>query len=286
MAWRLELAAADDPYYDYCLWQYAPAAPPEGKLRSANLLYSSFAVAGMPDRAGELVQAIRGAVGAFNTVWGIKWLEGQLRWELYFYDYRRRARERSATRTLAALRPFVPCAVVPNERLDYFMFSLDLSCELLAGAATLDQIHLYIGNPGSAVSSGMCYSVSRQRTRLENFYFFFDARQLDQIAGKISSSAFFDASSADLEQLLWPQMRGCRVIVVANKQHNDAIYFSRISIDQLLYFLRRMEYPASHLAFVEANRPRLDHLLYDVGIDYRMEGGRLCLLKSGYYGIF
>ena len=31
---------------------------------------------------------------------------------------------------------------------------------------------------------------------------------------------------------------------------------------------------------------RLDHMLYDVGFDYRMEGGRLNILKSAYYGVF
>ncbi len=39
-------------------------------------------------------------------------------------------------------------------------------------------------------------------------------------------------------------------------------------------------------AFLVENRSRLDHLLYDVGIDYRMEGDELKILKSGYYGFF
>jgi hypothetical protein len=102
----------------------------------------------------------------------------------------------------------------------------------------------------------------------------------------VASSAFIDMTAVDMDRLLWPELRDCRVIVVANKQQNDALYFSRINIDQLIFFLRRMEYPAPHIAFVEANRDRLDHLLYDVGIDYRMESGELRLLKSGYYGIF
>jgi hypothetical protein len=37
---------------------------------------------------------------------------------------------------------------------------------------------------------------------------------------------------------------------------------------------------------VEENRGKLDHLYYDVGFDYKMEGNELVLLKSGYYGIF
>lgn len=283
---RTEMTAPDDLYYDYCLWPYKPVASPENKLRSVNLLYHSFGLARVPDSAYGLVEAIRGEIGMFNTVWGIKQIGDELRCEFYFYDYRRRARERSITRVLRAIRPFIPCAVTVNEGLNYFMFSLDVNNDLLGGTKDLEEIHMYIGNPGSTVSSGICYSVTADRTKLENFYFFFDAKQLDEIAGKINSSVFFDMTVMDINRLLWPEMRGCKVIVVANKQQNDALYFSRINIDQLLFFLNKMKYPSPLIAFVESHRGRLDHLLYDVGFDYRLEGQDLIVLKSGYYGIF
>jgi hypothetical protein len=283
----LEYTEADDRFYDYCLWQYGAVAPTEGKLRSANLLYHTFELAGAPDSAYSLVRSLREGIGMFNTVWGVKQVEGRLRWELYFYDYRKRARERSVSRVLHAIRPFIPCDVAANENLSYFMFSLDLNNDLLSGARGLDEIHMYIGNTGSTVSSGICYSLTSRGTQLENFYFFFDAKtEGSKIESKVASSAFVDMTAVDMDRLLWQELRDCRVIVVANKQQNDALYFSRINIDQLIFFLRRMEYPAPHIAFVEANRDRLDHLLYDVGIDYRMENGELRLLKSGYYGIF
>jgi hypothetical protein len=81
-------------------------------------------------------------------------------------------------------------------------------------------------------------------------------------------------------------MRTAQVIVVSNKQENDAVYFSRINVDQLIFFLRRMGYPREIISFVVRNRSKLDHLLYDAGFDYRMEGKDLRILKSGYYGIF
>jgi hypothetical protein len=283
----LEYTEADDRFYDYCLWQYGPVAPTEGKLRSANLLYHTFELAGAPGSAYSLVRALQQGIGMFNTVWGVKQVDGRLRWEFYFYDYRKRARERSVSRVLHAIRPFIPCDVAANENLSYFMFSLDVNNELLSGAKGLGEIHMYIGNTGSTVSSGICYSLTSRGTQLENFYFFFDAKtEWSKIESKVASSAFIDMTAVDMDRLLWPELRDCRVIVVANKQQNDALYFSRINIDQLIFFLRRMEYPAPHIAFVEANRDRLDHLLYDVGIDYRMESGELRLLKSGYYGIF
>ena len=81
-------------------------------------------------------------------------------------------------------------------------------------------------------------------------------------------------------------MLASRTICVANKQTHDCVYFSGIDVRQLLYFLERYAYPAPVVAFVRENLDRLDHLLFDVGIDYRMEGDRVAVLKSGYYGVF
>ena len=40
------------------------------------------------------------------------------------------------------------------------------------------------------------------------------------------------------------------------------------------------------VAFVREHRSRLDHLLFDVGLDYRAQDGRVEILKSGYYAFF
>ncbi|HYL79601.1 MAG TPA: hypothetical protein VEU07_02245 [Candidatus Acidoferrum sp.] len=284
---QLEFTTEQDEFFDYCLWDYRPAAPHLNKLRSVNLLYHSYAVAKVSQRMFDVVRDIREELGPFRTVWGIKWVGEQLRWEFYFYDYRRRERERSITRLLEVMRPYVRSKVTPNERYPYFMFSIDLNDDLVRGGGSLDEIHMYIGNVGSSVSSGICYSVTPERTRLENFYFFFDAAtQQQEILGKIAASAYVDTTQIPIDSILWPELQQCRVIVVANKQQNDCIYFSRINVDQLLFFLRRMRYPQPLVAFVEEHRPMLDHLRYDVGFDYRMEGGELKILKSGYYGFF
>jgi len=283
---RFEYATAQDPALNYCLWQYSPAAPAEDKFRSVNLLYQSFDHAGMDPRAFDIVDAIRDAIGPFRTVFGVKLLGGRLGWEFYFYDYNRRAREVSISRVLDAVRPFAPSAVRPDESLPYFMFSLDLDADLALGRRGIDVVHMYVGNPGSTVSSGIAYAVRERGTTLENFYFFFDAAsQLGEAAGKICSSAYFDDTRLAVDAVLMPELRGCKTICVANKQTHDCVYFSGVDVRQLLFFLRRLSYPAAVIAFVEANLSNLDHLLFDVGLDYRMEDGRLTILQSGYYGV-
>lgn len=284
---RLEYTSAGDTFADFCLWEYVPIAPYESKLRPASLLFHTFDVAGAGGRLVELVEAIRGGFGVSNTVWGVKKLGDEIAWEFYFYDYRRRERERSITKLLDIVRPFAACGVPVDENLPYFMFSIDIDERLASGSRDLDEIHMYIGNTGSTVSSGICYSLKETGTQLENFYFFFDAQaEIDEIVAKARCSAYFDDRRAGVDQILWPELRDCKVIVVANKRNNDSVYFSRINVDQLLFFLRRTGYPREVCRFVEDHRFELDHLLYDVGFDYRMEGDRLVILKSGYYGLF
>jgi hypothetical protein len=284
---RTEYTTTDDLYHDYCLYQYKPLSDPAGKLRSANLLYRSFEEHGMDDRAYDIVEAIRTAIGVNQTVWGLKRAGNLYAWELYFYDYRRRERERSMTRVLDSLKPFIACDVPINENDYYFMFSLDLDNNMVGGAASLDEIHMYVGNTASNVSSGMSYSLTSEGRKLENFYFFFDPKKdRDEVVAKVACSAHIDTTLVSLDSILWPELRDCRTICVANKQQSDCAYFSGINVDQFLFFLKRMNYPNTLISYVEGNRHSLDHLLYDVGIDYRMEGDDLMILKSGYYGTF
>src|SRR5436305_11636463 len=88
-----ELTTPQDQYFNYCWWNYTPIASTANKLRPATLLFHSFAAAQMDERARELVNALRQALGLFRTVWGTKWIDGQLAWEFYFYDYKRRERD-------------------------------------------------------------------------------------------------------------------------------------------------------------------------------------------------
>ena len=287
VAQRFEYATDDDPALSYCLWDYPPPAPRADKFRSVNLLFHSFACAGIDARAFTVVDAIRDEIGPFKTVFGVKLIGGKLAWELYFYDYARQQRQVSISRVLRAIRGFMPSPVVANENLPYFMFSLDLNEDLASGRVPLDVVHMYVGNPGSTVSSGIAYAVRADSTILENFYFFFDGRtQRDEIAKKVSTSGVFDPARVPLDAVFVPQLRDCRTVCVANKRTHDCIYFSGIDIGQFLFFLERLRYPEPIVSFMRAHRGDLDHLLFDAGFDYRTENGRLIVLKSGYYGVF
>jgi len=283
-----EYAEPGEPQFDFCLWEYPPVESVAGKLRSINLLQRSFELQGLVEPGMALVHAIREGLGLSRSVWGIKQQEnGQISWEFYFYDYARLQRSRSIPRLLNLIRPWIGCEVPTSEAAPYFMFSIDIDRDTLLHGKPLEAIQVYIGNIGSQVSSGICYEVTRSQTQLKNFYFFFDAAsERENILGKASASIFLDGSGFDINAILWPEMLDCQVIVIANKQDRDGVYFSRVNVGQLLLFLRRMNHPEEQVAYIEQNKAHLSHMLYDVGFDYRMEGDKLKIVKSGWYGVF
>jgi len=283
----LEVAQVGEPLYDFCLWEYPPAAPVAGGLASVNLLRCAFASEGVADAGESLIGALRAGLGRSRTVWGIKLCEGRISWELYFYDYDRQQRQRSIPRVLEAIAPRAVGFSPSLESLPYFMFSLDFDHQQLSGKRQISDIQVYIGNIGSHVSSGLCYEASGAGLRLKNQYYFFDARaERENIVGKATTSVFFDPGRVALADLLWPELVDCQTIVLANKIDRDGVYFCRISVDQLLIFLRRLRFPQAQLGFVDAHRERLSHLRFDVGFDYRMDGDRLRIVKGAWYGVF
>ncbi|TXN82131.1 hypothetical protein [Methylobacterium sp. WL8] len=286
MSARLEWAAPGDRYADYCLWDYEPLGPVSGRLRPSTLLWQSLAVAGAPPRLTAICEVLRAGLGPGRTVWGAKHGPGQTTWELYFYDYARLQREVSIERLAAILAPFAPCVLPDVSARPYFMVSLDLDAALGLGARGVDRFNVYLGNPGSSVSSGLSYALTRDGLAFDNLYSFFDARaEREAIAAKLACSAHLDLPGLDLDALLWPELMACGVVVVANKRACDGLYFSRITVDQLLLFMERLAYPEAITGFVRDNRRRLDHLLYDVGIDYVQTDGRPEIVKSAYYGL-
>ena len=282
---NIERVGPADRFADYCLWDYPPVTAPLGKLRSSSLLWTFLDHTDPDGGIRACCEAIRQAVGPFRTVWGIKQRDGRHAVELYFYDYARLERRVSIPRVLGALAPRLDCSLSLPERRPYFMFSLDLDAAVLRSGC-LAELSVYVGNPSSGVSSGLCYNLSAGGLRLDNLYHFFKRTELDDIRAKIACSAHLDLRAFRFEAVLWPGQMGCGIVVVANKRFNDGIYFSRLPLDGFCDFLRRAAFPAAFTTFVEDHRAELDHLLFDVGFDYIWDGEQIRVVKTAVYGLF
>jgi hypothetical protein len=275
----------DDRYFDYCLQPYRPRRNWRGKLRSENLLWASLAVGGALDALRPPLCALQDALGRDMTVWGVKWDGSTLFWEIYVYDPQR---EDPGTRVAAVaevLRPWLRVLPSVAETVPYTMVSLDLDAPAIA-RGTIPEINLYLtGEQGHA---GRSYKVRTDSMELENTYRFMDPkREIRELLPLVKASVFVDYSPpAQLSRVLIPELFACRKACVAKKRTCDGIYFSGIAVEQLLFFLKRFAYPAVLCEFVAQNQERLDHLLFDVGIDYRdgPDGTALAYRKTSFYG--
>lgn len=273
----------EDRFFDYCLQPYDPLRDPRGKMRSEALLWNSLDVADAPPSLDDALRAIQRTAGRDMTVFGIKHQQGRLWWELYFYDRLKEDAAVTATAIADAGTPWFRILPEVRETVPYFMFSFDLHPDTADGG-TVETVNLYL--PYYEVQGGRSYKLSRERLELDNVYRFLHPKtDIRQIVHDIQQSVFVDFSRVSLSRMLLPELIDCNRICVAKKRCADAVYYSGIDVSQLLFFLRLLQYPAPIVAFVEAHRAQLDHLRFDVGVDYVMRAdGSIEMTKSSYYG--
>jgi len=275
---RIDLTTEDDEFFDYCHYKYIPHKDYANKFRSVSLLDNSFGLMNIPFEFKKLVGLLQEKIGVKNTVWGVKKVKDALFWEFYFYNWKKKDPRIKISSILNELGDLFGFEGKIDETLPYFMFSIDIANEIFA-SKKIKGIHIYIGKHS--------YFFDGKKFRLENYYSFFSPKeQTRQIVWGIKNSAYVDFKKIKLKEILLPQLLRCKSICVAKKLDNDSVYYSGIDLSQFLYFLKKFKYPGKITEFVESNSGKLDHLQYDVGFDYKMEGGKLKILKSGYYGTF
>lgn len=275
-----ETCGPDDRFHDYVLLEYEPVASAVDKLRSLNMLVESFAVGGVESEGVALMNAVRTELGPFRTVWGIKWHHArkELGWELYFYDFKREHEDISIPNLKRILAPHVKVSGNEPRPLPWHMFSIEMDRPQLRGE-TASALDIYVDMRS--------YKCAGDEAVFENVYTFHHARsEIDDILHRIRSCMHFDPARDRLERLMPPHLFNCRKICVANKRQTDSLYFSRVTTRALMRFLVDHGWPEQLHGFVADREEKLNHLLWDVGVDFRAESGVATPVKTGIYGSF
>lgn len=118
------------------------------------------------------------------------------------------------------------------------MFSFDLNEPAAAANGLLDRVHVYIGNPGSEVSSGIAYESYVRGRQLENSYFFDGQHDQREIVEKTQYHVFSKPWQLAINDLYRPELRDCHTVFLANKRACDMVYFSGVYFRQLLFFVQ------------------------------------------------
>jgi len=275
-------------YFDYAHFEYIPAIHPHKKMQSCELLFNSFDYVGEKSRISllkKLIYKLKKGIGINNTVWGVKYESGNFGWEFYFYNHDNP--ELRMKKVIKIIKPIFQVSIELNhdiEKIPYFMFSIDFDQNSLNNI-TVKDINIYV--LGGSRCDGISYLFKKNKLILGNHYnFFYPNKDMKSLIRKICVSPFVNISNPPLHKILLPNLINCFKICIANKRNSDCIYFARVNLNQFLYFLRKFNYPINLIEFIEKNRDRLNHLLYDVEFDYKQEKDKLKIVKSGYYGIF
>ncbi len=284
----LERMQPGDVLCDYTLVPYEPRAPVEGKLRSVNVLFESFALAGVEDEGARVVELLRRGLGPDRTVFGVKFHgPGQgAGWELYFYDPRRERADLSIERVAEVLAPAFEVDARPPRALPWHMFSVEMGVEQLRDGAPA-AVDVYVSTNPRQKGTDRSYKVRGAEMAFENVYSFHRPRlEIDEILYRLRYGVHFSRDELPLSVLIPPELFRCGHICVANKRSADALYFSRIDTEQLLFALGFLGWEGELPRWIVAHAGELDHLLWDIGFDYVTEGGALRILKGGLYGSF
>jgi hypothetical protein len=278
-----------DVLCDYTLVPYDPVRSPDGKLRSVNLLFESFAHAGVEDLGRALVDGVRAAVGPFRTVFGVKAhaaAPDAPSWELYFYDPRRVRRELAIERLADALRPHLAIDARPPHPLPWHMFSVEVDAAALRERVPV-AVDVYVSTSPHAKGTDRSYKLRGAELLLENTYSFHRPElEIDEILHRIRSSVHFRRGVHNLAAILPPELLDCAHVCVANKRRADAVYFSRVTLEQAIFAVGFFRLGEALGGWLRDRAAELDHLLWDVGVDYVGDGDALRVVKGGVYGSF
>jgi hypothetical protein len=198
-------------------------------------------------------------------IWGCKWQNGQMRWELYTYLFRNSTRKAA---TELRWYPMLRGKQVPS---DLHIVSTDLFDDETARGPlehcywSRQPLQLPFWGWGTQNGAHESRYVADKRARLKN-----------------NASVYLRSigiTDVDIGELEYP----CEEVCVHNKAE-DSIYiqYLGISFDDFVLFLQRNSYPQALLDHITDNADKYRNLVHEVTQVYDRRSGQY--VRSGFYG--
>ena len=296
---KLEYQNINDKFYNFGSSEYVPLTSDiTNKLKSNNILMNLIDI-----KYKDMFNMLRRAFGDDKVTWGIKNVNGKLEFELYFYSFLLNLRD-----SKFIVDKFLDLPDFDSD-IPFIMWSVDINDNLK------QDINFYRGysdfrkHIGSVDANlllllAKSYSYNGESYKEQNTYYFWkdSLENIGIIKAKIFNSPFV-SENINVDDILIPEFlewyetnmglissshsingKNEYGIVTSNKEDCSSIYYMALNVDMLLIFLKRFNYPQNQIDFIEFNKDKLNHLLYDISFNYRVENNKLKILKSGYYG--
>lgn len=255
-------------------------------LPSARLLYKSMLAMNNSAAIMEVRKAMTDCV-AGSYVWGCKWQDGQMRWELYTYHYdmfshkRRNVQELTPYKTGQALEE-------QNAKEPIIITSVDL---FNRGAPLGDTLHMYYSKQGWHLELpfyGHGTSVKRgtdnatHESTHESTYVYDSCKGFGHRFEEHMKRIGVDLQGKGyLEALL--RAYACEDICIHNKS-NDTFFvqYINIAIEDFVRFLSEHNYPDTFVSHVQSNVMRYRELRHEITIVYDIVTQKP--IRTAFYG--
>jgi hypothetical protein len=290
-AGALERASDRDRHINLGFEAYRPVRPLDDKVRAENLLWHSLLYAGVLEQWDDPLHAIQRHIGRDRSVWGVFFDldRGALSWELRLLNTEARSPLGVLDGLRATLTPWIELAPGLTEAPPYAVLGLRFDTQTMA-RGKLEIVELHERSPGTHELEVYRTSAT-ERVLISRDVVLEPKRHIDEVLPLIKRSEFLDfaADKRLLGRVLIPELFACRRLHISKREHCDALCFSGVNIEQLVFAYKRFDLPAALLGFLTAHQARLEHLLFDVAIEYRAHAdqvGKIEYLRVGFYGSF
>lgn len=287
----LEAASDRDRHINIAFEAYRPLRPLVGKIRSENLLLHSLLWADLLHGWDEALKAVQRQVGRDRSVWGLSFdlLDGaRPSWELRLLNNDPRSPLGLLDSLRDTLAPWLELAPGLVEAPPYAILGLRFDATTLTNQR-IDTVELHERIPGTR-ELDVWRTGPGVRERVSHDLITEPKRHIDEVLPAIKRSEFVDftADKRLLGRVMIPELFACRRLHISKRPHADALCYSGVNIEQLMFAYKRFEFPAKLLEFLTTFAPRLEHLLFDVAVEYRADHqtdlGRIVYPRVGYYG--
>jgi len=276
----------------YNAYSYHGRCPNKSTFPSARLLYESMLAMNNSAAIMEIRKAMSGCV-AGSYVWGCKWQDGQMRWELYTYHYdmfthqRRDVQGFSPYRTVKTIKT-IKTPVEQNVKEPIIITSVDL---FNRGAPLGDTLHMYYSKQGWHLElpfygHGTSVQVGADNHTHESTYVYDSCKGFGSRFGQHMKRIGVDWQGkgdrdASLEMLL--QAYACEDICIHNKSKATFfVQYINIAIEDFVRFLREHRYPNHFVRHVQSNIARYRELRHEITIVYDIVTRKP--IRTAFYG--
>lgn len=295
-------------YYDVNYFEYFPNNLHKGSLPSAVLLQKAFEAKLLDKKLVARILEIQDALGINSTLWGLRFENNTFSLEFYFF-YPKKFPQNSLQNLKKVLDPYLKIPLKKDQKLKKgcYLISYNLNSEYIeklniyypvlsksSPLISMDDIG-YVFNSVDPVFNSFYYTPQDAAYEKTNTYYtFFGLYQLYDILEKTYECCrklFPDEDPVVSNRYLkFPYLydggKLTHTSAVTLKESAIGFYFLDLSVSRFITFLKYHKYPDAYIRSIEKDMKNLDHLKFDVGVDFYLKDGKFVIKKTAFWGSF